>query len=283
MECFRMRIAPKKVILIATFCCHLSACSMTGGLLPANDLDSDRCQDDAISKIVNGRLVTLDEPLAKEAVLLVISKKNFEKAICTAMPISSRILLTAAHCVSGVDPRNIQAIFNISLKCEEGFSREKMISSESYKIHPDYDQTPQSKADLALIRLQQSIPGDYPIAILYDGKSPLSNSEVHLLGFGITKETDKDSMRLRMTKKNFEKDIYIKSQLLMINQSNETGGFCRGDSGAPVYVHVGQRKKLIGVNSFTIGREENRECHTASAAMYIPFFTSWILRSSLEM
>lgn len=248
----------------------------------SSDKETEDCEDVGFgSQIINGRLVTTEDKISKDAVLLVISKPS-GKTSCTGTPITDRIILTAAHCVSGASQSGITAVFHTSSKCSDGYTREKSITSVNYIIHTDFNQTPQSKSDLALVRLAKNIPGDYPIAMLYDGKSKFSSEYVELLGYGITDEKNRDALKLRTTDKNIQNDLYFKNQLILINQKNETGGFCRGDSGAPIYAKVGNVKKIIGVNSFNIGTQINQECHTASAAMYVPYFAKWIKDSVLE-
>jgi secreted trypsin-like serine protease len=104
-----------------------------------------------------------------------------------------------------------------------------------------------------------------------------------MLGYGITDEQKQDSLVLRTTKKSYKADSFVKESLIGFNQTNKTGGFCRGDSGAPIYVTSGGALKVIGVNSFNVGKEKNKECHTASFGMYTPYFKSWILSQSVEL
>jgi secreted trypsin-like serine protease len=110
-----------------------------------------------------------------------------------------------------------------------------------------------------------------------------TNDDVLLIGYGITSENKKDSMQLRRTTKSFKNDIHVKESFLGIDQKTKTGGFCRGDSGAPVFVNVHSVKKLYGINSFTVGVEENKECHTASVAMLVPYFSTWIQTNAARL
>lgn len=246
------------------------------------DSDEPFCHEGAASTIVNGRPVKIDEALSKDAVLL-ITERNGKTSFCTGVPISSRTILTAAHCVNKAEPSAIQVIFHIDSKCELGGLQEKIIRSVSYTVHEDFDGSPRSHADLAMVRLSKGIPGEYPVATFYDGSAKLSSDDVQMLGYGITDESKQDGLVLRTTSKSFKADTYLKGPMLLFNQKNETGGFCRGDSGAPVYVFVGGVKKVIGINSMNIGLEKNRECHTVSVAMYVPHFSGWIKTQLLKM
>lgn len=240
------------------------------------------CRTDFRGRIVNGRTVQIEEAISKEAVLL-ITQRNGASSSCTGVPVAPRLILTAAHCVKGANPTSVTAVFHTDMKCATGYTREKTISSVTYSIHQDYDGTPQGKADLALVKLSAPIPANYPVATVYDGKTKLSSDEVLMLGYGITDETLRDSLILRTTTKSFHKDAYVKDQLLLFKQDNKTGGFCRGDSGAPIYVTCGGVKKIVGINSFNIGKSKDKECHTASAAMYMPYFNQWIQNQILQL
>jgi Trypsin len=182
-------------------------------------------------------------------------------------------------------PEMIRTVFSTENKCDHGFSREKQIKTKSIVIHPDFDEKPQSQSDIALIYLAEPIPPDYPTALLYDGKSPISDRRIEMLGYGITNELKQDSMQLRTTTKDYFKDLAIKKSLVIFNQKNNTGGFCRGDSGGPVYTYIGNTKKVLGINSFNISapNEKNKQCQTAGVAMYIPYFAGWIKSEILKL
>lgn len=232
--------------------------------------------------IVGGTEVKPTDPLALQAVLLII-ERDAKTSSCTAVPLSSRILLTAAHCVAGAEPHRIKAVFRTDVNYPAEQESQWTARAERFVVHSEFTGTPQSKSDLALIKLVSKIPKLYRSASLYDGTSVLSGDQALMLGYGVTDETQKDSLQLRTTVKSFKNDSFVKDQLLGFKQSNAGGGFCRGDSGAPVYVQVGTQRQLIGINSFNVGIEKNKECHTASFAMYVPHFRSWIFTQLVSL
>ncbi len=233
------------------------------------------CRAHNSPKIVSGTSVDKNDHDAKKVVLL-LALRNSTVTSCTGVPISDRIILTAAHCVNAAQPTDIQAIFHPDMNCSSGYSPDDTISSVSYMIHPKFDGTLQSEGDIALIYLSEKIPSNYIIGQLYDENENITSDEVLMLGYGITSEQAKDSLVLRKTKKSFKNNAYLKSPLIVFSQDDATGGFCRGDSGAPSFVNVSGTEKIIGINSVNIGKDPNTECHTASASMYIPAFKSWI-------
>lgn len=236
------------------------------------DLD---CVPDQPSNIVGGKIVNLNDSDSKKVVLLLVRRNNVVTS-CTGVPISDRIILTAAHCINTADPNNIQVIFHTDMNCSSGYTRENLISSKSYILHPDFDGSLNSKADIALILLSERIPANYQISQLYTEGENLTSDEVLMIGYGITDELSKDSLVLRKTKKSFKNNSYLKRPLIVFSQDDVNGGFCRGDSGAPSFVQTSGLQKIIGINSVNIGKDAFTECHTASASMYIPDFSDWV-------
>lgn len=266
--------------LIAMIC--LNSCSHLGELQKFQDFvlcTKVDCQNQNESKIVNGTLIDATSEYANSAVLLLI-EKNSGTSSCTAVPIGKQLLLTAAHCVDKVVPTQIQAVFGWYTPSTPPISK---ISVSQYKIHESYDGTAQSYADLALIKLSQDIPASHKIAPLYDGRPANTQDQLILIGYGITDEHLKDSLVLRMTTKSLKKDTFIKKAIIGFNQKNTTGGFCKGDSGAPVFVQSGTQKKLLAINSFTASTQEQLDCHSASFAMYIPHFRQWIIKQMVQL
>lgn len=232
--------------------------------------------------VVGGKEVSLEDSWRTKAVLLQI-KRSSKTSTCTAAVLGESLLITAAHCVSDAAPQDVTARVEFTGRNKAKARQDKVLKAQKIITHPQYDKTPQSHSDLALIKLAGEIPSEYPLVSLYDGKSALNNDEVIFLGYGITGEEKADSQVLRTTTKSYKKDAFIKGALLGFNQTTKGGGYCRGDSGAPVYVTSGGSLKVISINSFNVGTEKNRECHTASFGMYIPHFREWILTQVLEL
>lgn len=236
----------------------------------------DCVSDSSTSQIIKGRGVASVEKLSKDAVLLII-RRDQKVSSCSGVAISKNIILTAAHCVQNALPEDVNVVFNTSMLCSSGYTPEMAISSKNIIIHDQFDGSPKSNSDLALVQLSRDVINDYTLAQRFEGAvTDISSDTVILIGYGITGEKNKDSMVLRVTQKSFSEDLYIKGPLLLVGQKNSSGGFCRGDSGAPIYVFSKGEQKVIGINSFNMDDGSGLECHSASAAMYLPHFNSWI-------
>jgi secreted trypsin-like serine protease len=224
------------------------------------------------SGVVNGVELSANSKDSKLAVLLLMTRGSSLNA-CTGILISKQIILTAAHCVSGVQPKQIRIVFKNHGTQDEAPSDFK---ADKIVIHEKFTGSPEGFSDLALVKMLGSAPSDYPSVSLMSANEQPDSDVVTLIGYGITSEDKKDSMVLRETTKSFKSDIHPKIGYFGIDQSSKSGGFCRGDSGAPVFVSVKATRKLFGINSFTVGLEANKECHTASVAMSAAAYSSWI-------
>jgi hypothetical protein len=110
-------------------------------------------------------------------------------------------------------------------------------------------------------------------------KKKITNDKLLLIGYGITGETKKDSQTLRRIYKDLKSDITSKGNALIVNQLNSSGGFCRGDSGAPIIGEIWGEPYIIAVNSANVGLKPNTECHTMSLAMDMNHFSDWVERN----
>ncbi|MEK2644545.1 S1 family peptidase [Bdellovibrio sp. BCCA] len=224
--------------------------------------------------IIGGVKVTAADALAKKVVLLLI-KSGKDSSICTGTPVSRDVILTAAHCVKNAD--KVMAIFHTDITCESGFNKEKQsVIASDFLYHKDYSGRSNAENDVALVKLPTSIPSDYHVSKIYDGKSALSSDTVTLAGYGITAESGEGSMFLRTTQKSFKKDLYTTSTNVVMSQPDN--GICSGDSGGPVFVEVRGELQILGVNSIVNGRTEATVCHGRGVSMYAPYYQDWVQR-----
>lgn len=239
------------------------------GLLQCRDMNS------SLDPIVGGEVVGFGDP-DQQLVVMIRSQREEHDEICTGTLISDRVILTAAHCVAGIQPDNIHPQFVTSNGCAVHQVREARADVIRTVIHKKFDGSPKSLADLALIYLADDAPADQQrLAVLESNLKPTSD-KLLLIGYGITGETKKDSQTLRRIYKSLKNDITLRPPAVLVNQSNASGGFCRGDSGAPILAEVFGEPKIIAVNSANIGMKPNTECQTMSLAIDTKEFAPWI-------
>jgi len=261
----------------------LSACASDGGVVSAA-MPFLKCQDKTTppklsDEIVGGQTVGYADPDQKVVVLLKIHHAGHD-SICTGSLIRDRVILTAAHCVSGVEASDVSAFFVTEEGCP--IDRQQLVvrTGKEIAIEKGFDGSPQSYSDVALIKIQQDAPKDQQRLKLVKAADEFTD-ELTLLGYGITDEVRKDAETLRRVYKP-KSEISIREKIVVIDQRKGTG-FCRGDSGAPLLASVWTEPKILAVNSATVGTATNNECHTLSVAMNVRYFDNWIETTADQM
>lgn len=163
---------------------------------------------------------------------------------CTSVYIGEGWVLTAAHCVSGVDKKDLAVGFNIDNTCEPLYSHQ-MYDIAEVRIHPLFNSIYNCN-DLALLKLKETIDVS---AITYGEYE--SGKDVFVFGFGDS-ESDDTSCELRRGNLGPESEgmnIYfcLNTLAFIFGES----GSRAGDSGGPLVIYTEPENKplLVGIVS----------------------------------
>lgn len=236
--------------------------------------------------IFGGQTVSVDDPLASSVLALVHDFPQGESpAPCGAVVVSSRALLTAAHCVSDVD-RVIRLYQTVDLirtviRVPRPFRRSPptLVRREQIHIHHDYqrqrsDAGPNQNADLAVIVFAQGLPWKTTAMAIGDADRFSNLSSVNLAGFGgasMDGEGQWVLQRVSLTR------LPNPSPFRLALDQSGGAGICRGDSGGPAFV-VDQsgRPILLGVNSVVTGPTLAKACQGRAGVVNVWSHREWL-------
>lgn len=255
----------------------------TGPKKPEGCVSSD---DINTASIIGGRRVYPNDIDSKAALFIIAVAPNEDgkpqSQICTATPISDRVLITAAHCVQ--DATSVIAYFYADLTCESGFRAQTHgVNVQKYAIHPKYDHDSifSSNPDVALILLEERIFNGYPIYPLFSKKVTSItdfNSDLYLYGYGVIKyesgqsKSKSSSGVLRNVVVDYS-DLSIEEKSLKI-ANNGQRGVCSGDSGGSGLILVNGQYQILAINSYGQGGN-NDPCSGTGSLILVEPYLNW--------
>ena len=241
-----------------------------------DDCEKIRLQDTLIdtNNIIGGTRVLSTDPDAKATAMIISTEKNTgESFVCTATPITSRTLITAAHCLDRAS--KVTAIFYVDLLCSSGFKFSRdAIRAVDFKWHPNYVPNVMNSGnpDIGLVHFASDIKQGYPIYDINLAPENL-NSELFLYGYGITGSNNTDSTVLRKVRLDRSEYGFEMSSIVITN--NGLRGICLGDSGGPGFVKANDELQIATVNSFGFG-PRNDVCGGRSSLILLHPFMPFI-------
>lgn len=229
-------------------------------------------------KIINGE-PAVNHVMAPSVVGLFMKVTDYGLAgvwlqWCSGSVISKRLILTAAHCVYGRDPQNMQinfsgrtvlseTQFDVSTRVTDVSEKFGAVQVKEFIMHPEYDGY--GNHDLALISLATDAPASaVPVVLLPDQYVNKAANEttfqgqtrdVLLLGYGLISEspqTETDVLRSTVVSAQFLKELVV------TDQTKGSGG-CNGDSGGPAFTDIGGHYYQVGVTHGPHG--DSTTCH----------------------
>ena len=205
--------------------------------------------------------------IARSVVGIVGPRNSF----CTATAIAHDLLLTAGHCVQP------GTHYKVQYRDTNGLRKFSDIS--------DWERPPQfivrvngSTADLALLKLANSLPADIGVAVLGLEKRPIwPGDRFTVIGEGVALKGLHETGTNRVATL-VATGPYTDLQIRLIDSSGRqvTIGACAGDSGSPVFQTQADGTKVIGVVSWAAGPYKLKGCGGVTGATPLSPYRQWI-------
>lgn len=205
--------------------------------------------------------------IARSVVGIVGPRNSF----CTATAIAHDLLLTAGHCVQP------GTHYKVQYRDTNGLRKFSDIS--------DWERPPQfivrvngSTADLALLKLANSLPADIGVAVLGLEKRPIwPGDRFTVIGEGVALKGLHETGTNRVATL-VATGPYTDLQIRLIDSSGRqvTIGACAGNSGSPVFQTQADGTKVIGVVSWAAGPYKLKGCGGVTGATPLSPYRQWI-------
>lgn len=271
---------------------------------------SEEIKSSNTAQIIQGSVVTANDPIAAHIVLVHDLKKDY---VCTGTLIGKNTVLTAAHCLSR-KYNQFEVIFSRSgYKTMDARDMTKIRKVTKVAVHDDYEYdeniAPESnQADIGLVYFEGTLPAGYSIANVSTDASLLKKGQtVIMAGYGVSKlsydeikykpsqrfkdkvkngdvicnhnsyDADGDPFCIEISQENDGELRKTQTQIKYLSATEfildeKKTGTCSGDSGGPVFIEKAGKLQLIGITS-----RGDLLCDSDGVYTAVPSYTDWIL------
>jgi secreted trypsin-like serine protease len=222
----------------------------------------------------------IDFPWA--ASLWVGDGENLEsyQPYCSAAVIAPRWMVTAAHCIKGIEG-DITAVVG-----SDSLIDTTLLGIDGLGYHPRYS-AGSLQNDIGLVFLSEPVPGPYlKLPPSNDSKLVGAKSGMRLYAWGLNQNRDEVPFLAWTVQKDFsaaeakrDKSFNRKTMIaghLYDAKERQYSGACNGDSGGPL-VSSGKPAYLLGITSY--GTSSCFSSKNPSVYTRVNYYNSWILTS----
>ncbi|WP_372410665.1 trypsin-like serine protease [Streptomyces luteireticuli] len=226
------------------------------------------------------------------------------RASCGGALVGEDTVLTAAHCLDGVDPARLEVHIGSSvLSRDPGVVRDLART----RLHPEYRLLPSpvdpgapelssAQYDIAVIRLAAPVRGVRPLALARHRPAPGADAAMFSHGTVAAPDPSRPDVEIRG-------DVLRRGDLTAVPHGECAAGtpatvdrastfcagdrrgggttMCTGDSGSPLVVRQGRRPELVGIASFG-GETAGKRCGQPADAAFadVAAVREWVARAS---
>jgi hypothetical protein len=187
-------------------------------------------------------------PLQSHLVMIV----SDHGSLCSGVVIERRVILTAAHCVSGGG--------SYRLHWRDETNQPVLVEPAQIIRHPafqaDAAKTRQRSIDLAIVTSKQDLPAFLTPAPLSDGATPppAKNTALTLAGYGLRQERDPNSAG-QFAHVTLPVIMPYGQGRILVWLGGKQAGACAGDSGGGIFTASGA---LIALTVWSEGEGQNK-------------------------
>lgn len=166
-----------------------------------------------------------------DRVAMVLLRGGGSAGFCSALVLSPRILLTAAHC--------LRPLRDMAVHYRDAAGEAVIIPVDAAIAHPRYRadaiQARVESIDLALIRAARPLGPGFAVALIGDGGPPPIGAPAIVSGYGASREGDWSSGGVLRSVTLAVREPASTVLIWAADPAGREAGACSGDSGAPVW------------------------------------------------
>lgn len=188
---------------------------------------------------------------------------------CGASLVAPDLIITAAHCVDGLEKNLLIAYVNAYIPGQSGSDRQLRLITERI-IHPNYDSTSTPSHDMALLKMHAPVTNYSPVKLPETVSQDLTNESFSIMGFGFTtypgegktphilQEAEVSFIPNKVCESLYSKaddpNVKIDDSMLCAKGMDYKIDTCEGDSGGPIILKDKDGEDvLVGITSWGYG------------------------------